>query len=200
MRRLSLSLGPVVAIIGSFGLVMFGSALVGVFLDVLNFRVVDPPAPPPQTLTELQSAVVSALALVVGLVITCVAMVIRGSGQTISTMGRLFYSGAGVSLIVGAVALAWSIKSARQTFGIIASSASSPTIESVQGMMRSAEPQMTIGFGMFVLSAVMLLAAGLAGLQTRPSQASEPRTPISAIVTLASVSVSVILILLMISI
>lgn len=178
---------------------MFGSAVVGVF-DVLTFRIVDPPDPPPAALAELHWAVMSVLALVVGLVISCVASVMRHSEQSISTIGKLLYTGAGVSLIVGAMPLAWGVIGAKGSFRIIATSASSPTIESVQGMMRSAEPQMTIEYGMFVLSAVMLLAAGLTGLQARPSQASDPRTPIRAVVAIGSALVGVILILLMISI
>jgi hypothetical protein len=69
---------------------MFGNAVVDMFFAVFTFRFVDPPEPPPAVLAELQWAVIAAVALVVGLVITCVAMVMRGSGQTVSMIGRLF--------------------------------------------------------------------------------------------------------------
>ena len=169
MKRLLLLLGPVVALIGSLGLVMFGSALVGVF-DVLTFRIVDPPDPPPAVLVDLQWAVMSAMALVGGLVISCVATVMRDSGQTISTIGRLLYTGAGVSLIVGAMPLAWVIMGAKGSFRIIATSPTAPTAESVQEMIQSVEPTMTIGFTMLVVPAVLLLVGGSPGFPASSSQ------------------------------
>lgn len=49
------------------------------FFDVLTFRIVDPPDLPPAVLVELQWAVMSAMTLVIGLVISCVAH--RHAGQ-----------------------------------------------------------------------------------------------------------------------
>jgi hypothetical protein len=200
MKRLLLLLGPVVALFGSLGLVMFGNAIVGVFFDVLTFRIVDPPDPPPAALAELQWAVVSAMALVVGVVISCVATVMRDSRQTISTIGRLLYTGAGVSLIVGAMPLAWVVIGAKGSFRIIATSASSPTAESVQEMIQSAEPTMTIGYAMLVLSAVLLLVGGLAGFQASSSPTTGRRPTLSLVFAIGSVLVGVILLLLNISV
>ena len=195
MKRLLLLLGPVVALIGSWGLVMFGSALVGVF-DVLTFRIVDPPDPPPAVLVELRWAVMSAMALVVGLVISCVATVMRDSGQTISTIGRLLYTGAGVSLIVGAMPLAWVIMGAKGSFRIIATSPTAPTAESVQEMIQSVEPTMTIGFTMLVVPAVLLLVGGSPGFPASSSQTTGKRAPLSVVFAIGSVLVGVVLLLL----
>lgn len=200
MKRLVLLLGPVIAIVGSLGLVMFGSAFVGVFFAVLTFRIVDPPQPLPAALAELQWAVMSAMAIVVGVAVSCVAMVKRNNRQTISTTGRLLYAAAGVSLIGGTIPLAWGIMDANQSFRNIARSASSPTAESVQEMIHSVEPAMTIGFAMLVLSAVLLLAASLVEFQVKTSPANGTRAPLNNVVAIGSVLVSVILFPLLISV
>jgi hypothetical protein len=199
MKRLLLMFGPVVALIGTLGLVMLGSALVGVF-DILTFHIVDPPDPPPAVLVELQWAVMSAMALVVGLVISCVATVMRGSGQTISTIGRLLYTGAGVSLIVGAMPLAWVIMGAKGSFRIIATSSTAPTAESIQDMIQSVEPTMTIGFAILVVAAVLLLVGGLAGFQASSSQTAGRVAALSVVFAMGSVLVGVVLLLLIISV
>ena len=196
MKRLLLWLGPVVALIGSLGLVMFGSALVGVFFDVLTFRIVDPPDPPPAVLVELQWAVMSAMTLVIGLVISCVATVMWDSGQTVSTIGRLLYTGAGMSLIVGAMPLAWVIMGAKGSFRIIATSPTGLTAESIQDMIQSVEPTMTIGFAILVVAAVLLLVGGLAGFQASSSQTAGKRAPLAVVFAIGSVLVGVVLLLL----
>ena len=198
MKRLLLLLGPVVALIGSLGLVMFGSAVVGVF-ELLTLRKVDPTAPLPEfaPLPELQWAVISAIALVVGLVISCLATVMRNSGHTISTIGRLLYTVAGVSLIIGAMPLAWGIMGAKASFSILATAKTSPKPESLLEMILSAESAMTIGYAVFVLSAVLLIVAGSAGFQATPSQVNDRQSPLSVVFGTGSVLVGGILLLLL---
>jgi hypothetical protein len=174
----------------------FGFKPEDLVFDVLTFRIVDPPVPPPAVLMELQWAVMSAMALVVGLVISCVATVMRDSGQTISMIGRMMYIGAGVSLIIGAVPLAWVIMGAKGSFRIIATSPTAPTAESIQDMIQSVEPTMTIGFAILVVAAVLLLVGGLAGFQASSSQTAGKRAPLAVVFAIGSVLVGVALLLL----
>jgi hypothetical protein len=178
MKRLLLLLGPVVALLGSLGLVMSGSAVVGVF-ELLTFRNIDPAA------------------LVVGLVISCLATVMRNSGHTISMIGRLLYTVAGVLLITGAMPSAWGIMSVKAIFRILATSPTSPKLESIQAVMLSAEPAMTIGCAIFALSAVLLIVAGTAGFQATPSQVNGSQSPLRVVFGTGSVIVGGIVLLLL---
>ena len=195
MKRLLRLLGPVVALTGSLGLVMYGRAMIGVF-EVLMVGSLGP-APLPAALAELQWAMMSAMTLVIGLVISCVATVMRDSGQTISTIGRLLYTVAGVSLIIGAMPLAWGIMVAKVSFRIIATAPTTPKPESIQEMILSAEPAMTIGCAVFVLSAVLLIVAGSAGFQATPSQVNDRQSPLSVVFGTGSVLVGGVLLLLL---
>lgn len=178
---------------------MFGGAIVGVF-DVLVLSSVGPPDPPPAALAELQWAVMSAMALVVGLVTSCVAIVMKDSGQIISTIGKLLYIGTGVSLIVGAAPLAWGIMGVQDSFRIIATSASGTKPESIREVIRSTELTMTIGYAVLVVSAVLLLVAGLAGFQARRPQADGTRTALSVAVAIGSILLGFVLSVLLFSI
>jgi hypothetical protein len=192
MKRLLLLLGPVVALIGSLGLVMSGSAVVGVF-ELVTFRNVDPTA----ALPELQWAVISAIVLVVGLVISCLATVMRNSGHTISMIGRLLYTVAGVLLITGAMPSAWGIMSVKASFRILATAPTSLKPESFQAVILSAEPAMTIGCAVFALSAVLLIVAGTAGFQATPSQVNDRQSPLRVVFGTGSVLVGGIALLLL---
>ena len=191
MKRFLLLLGPVVAFTGSLGLVMFGSAVIGVF-EVLTVRSLVPAA-----LTELQWAMMSAMTLVIGLVISCIATVMRNSGHAISTIGRLLYTVAGVSLIIGAMPLAWGIMGAKASFSILATAKTSPKPESLLEMILSAESAMTIGYAVFVLSAVLLIVAGSAGFQATPSQVNDRQSPLRVVFGTGSVLVGGIVLLLL---
>jgi hypothetical protein len=195
MKRLLLLLGPVVALTGSLGLVMYGRAMIGVF-EVLTVGSLGP-APLPAALAELQWAMMSAMTLVTGLVISCVATVMRNSGHTISKIGRLLYTVAGVSLIIGAMPLAWAIMGAKDSFRILATAQTSPKFEMLQEMILSAESAMTIGYAVFVLSAVLLIVAGSTGFQATPSQANDRQSPLSVAFAIGSVLVGGVLLLLM---
>jgi hypothetical protein len=195
MKRLLLLLGPMVALMGSLGLVVSGSAVVGV-LELLTYGNVDPTTPPP-ALPELQWAVLSAIALVVGLVISCLATVMRNSGHTISMIGRLLYTVAGVLLITGAMPSASGIMSVKAVFRILAYASTTPQPESMQVLMLYAESAMTIGCAVFALSAVLLIVAGTAGFQATPSQVNDRQSPLSVVFGTGAVLVGGIVLLLL---
>ena len=195
MKRLLLLLGPMVALMGSLGLVVSGSAVVGV-LELLPYGNVDPTTPPP-ALPELQWAVLSAIALVVGLVISCLATVMRNSGHTISMIGRLLYTVAGVLLITGAMPSASGIMSVKAVFRILAYASTTPQPESMQVLMLYAESAMTIGCAVFALSAVLLIVAGTAGFQATPSQVNDRQSPLSVVFGTGAVLVGGIVLLLL---
>ena len=88
MKRLLLVLGSVLSIAGASGLVVFGSAIVGVFDGVMGHRTVDPLDPLLASLAELGWVAMSGITLAIGLVISCVATVMRDSQKTISLAGK----------------------------------------------------------------------------------------------------------------
>jgi hypothetical protein len=151
----------------------------------------------PAALAELQWAMMSAMTLVIGLVISCIATVMRNSGHTISTIGRLLYTVAGVLLITGAMPSAWGIMSVKASFRILATAPTSLKPESFQAVILSAEPAMTIGCAVFALSAVLLIVAGTAGFQATPSQVNDRQSPLSVVFGTGSVLVGGVLLLLL---
>ena len=66
MKRRLMLLGPIVALIGSLGLILFRSATVGAFFEVLTFRSDDPPAQPLAALADLRWVVILTMALGLG--------------------------------------------------------------------------------------------------------------------------------------
>jgi hypothetical protein len=196
MKRLLRLLGPIVAVLGSLGLFMTGGALVGVF-DVFTYRVAEPP---PATLEELPRAVMSAMAVVVGLVISCVATVLRDGRRTISTTGRLIHAGAGLFLIAATVPVVGVISQLKGSFRIISMSATAPTPEEIQELIQSAEPKVTIGAALLLVTAGLSAVAGLAGFPARASAPSGSRMAFRAMSAMGSVVVGAISLLLLISV
>lgn len=196
MKRLLHLLGPIVAIVGSVGLFITGGALVGVF-EVFTHLV---GAPPPDTLAELPWAVMSVMAIVVGLAISCIATVLRDGRRTISMIGRLLYVGAGVVLIAATIPVVWVIIQLKHAFGIIAMSATAPTTEEIQELIQSAEPKMAIGAAILLVAAGLLTVAGLAGFQPRPPARSASRMAISLMLAAGSGVVGAISLLLLVSV
>ncbi|MDE0864054.1 MAG: hypothetical protein OSA98_09720 [Rubripirellula sp.] len=196
MKRVLLFIGPLLSLLGSLGFFMFGNALVGVF-EVLTFRMEDPSLP--STLAEFHWAVVSASALVMGLVILSAAFVIRDSGRSISWIGRMMYVGAGLLLMIGAVFLIWSTMHAKSSFVEIATSSVSPTIESVREMIQSVDPIMTVGSALLGLSTLVLVVAGLVGFQTNSSNEDVRRGSLSNVFAMVSILIGGILLLLILS-
>jgi len=96
--------------------------------------------------------------------------------------------------------LAWVIMGAKGSFRIIATSPTAPTAESVQDMIQSVEPTMTIGFTILVVAAVLLLVGGLAGFQASSSQTTGKRAPLGVVFAIGPVLVGVVLLLLIISV
>jgi len=182
--------------VGSLGLVMYGTAIIRVFLEVLTFRIVDPPEPLPASLADLPMAVMSAMALLVGLIISVIAMGSRGNGPTIT--GRSLQIGSGVFLMIAAVPLAWGVTLVQASMRSISKGISNSTRESLQGMIQSAEPKLSLGYGILVFSAVLMLLAALAGLRNKEApQAEEVRRPFGAAISLFSVFVGLAVILLL---
>ena len=193
MKRVLLLIGPVLSLLGSLGFFMFGHALVGVFA-VLTFRTEDPSLP--SALAELHWAVVSASALVVGLVMLSAAFVIRDSGRSISWIGRMMYVGAGLLLMIEAVFLIWSNMRARSSFVEIATSSVTPRFDSLREMIQSVDPIMTVGSALLGLSTLVLVVAGLVGFQANSSNEDVRRGSLSIVFAIVSILIGGTLLLL----
>ncbi|MCH1494357.1 MAG: hypothetical protein L7U72_03940, partial [Rubripirellula sp.] len=196
IKRLLLLLGPLAALIGTLGLVLFGRALIGVF-EVLTLSITETSLP---ALAEFQWAVVSAVIMVVGVVISIISVVIQYSRQTLSMLGKILYTVAGVTLLVGAVSLAMSIIEAKGSFKFIANPSNSPAPESISDMIQSVEPTMTFGYSLLGLSAAISLLAGLIGSRTSFSQANLPPATLSVVFVTIPGMVSTLLVLLIASV
>jgi hypothetical protein len=194
MKRVALLLGAIIAIIGSLGLVFNGTAIVQVPFDALSYRMVDPPLPPPSSLGDLSMAISSAIALVVGLMIACVATAIGCSDQS-ATSSKKLQIAAGVSLMVAALPLVFGIMTLSNGFHDIASSVAAPTKQRFQDLVQSAGSTMTVGFYILVLSVLLLVAAGLM-LKTGPKKGSSQQ--LGAFVAVASILVSFAVVILLV--
>ena len=189
-------LGPLAALIGSLGLVLFGSAPIGVY-EVLTLSITETSLP---ALAELRWAVVSAMIMVVGVVISITSVVIQHSRQTLSMLGKILYTLAGVTLFVGAASLAMNILGVKNSFQVIANSSTFQAPESLSDMIQSAEPTMTFGYSLLGLSAAISLLAGLIGFRARFSQSNLPPAKLSVVFVTIPGMVSTLLILLIASV
>ena len=140
MKRLLLAVGSLLSIAGSVGLIVFGGAMVGIFDGVLTYRLVNPPEPLPASLGDLGWVAVSGVALAFGLVISCVATVIRDSQTTNSLTGKILQVVASSLLLIGAMPVLWGLLGAKRGFMIIATSAMTPKPEDVREMVEAAAP------------------------------------------------------------
>jgi hypothetical protein len=192
MKRLLLVLGSVLSIAGASGLVVFGSAIVGVFDGVMTHRIVDPPEPLPASLAELGWVAMSGIALAIGLAVSCVATVMRDSQRTISLAGKTLHVVAGILLLIGTLPLLWGIMGAMRDFRMIATSAVAPTPESTREMFQAAVPTLTGGCAILVVGAVVLLVAGQVGVRTKPSQSIGTRSKFGVSAAIGSVVLGVV--------
>lgn len=198
MKRLLLLLGSAIALIGSLGLVLFGSAIVGVFkliaLPAFDGQSADPAA-------SLRPAAFSGIALAIGLVISCCATVMGDSKQTISRLGKVLCLVAGGLLFVGTVPSLWAIRGAWQSFRVLATSAEA-TLDSeiVAEMIGSTAPAIAIGCGIFAVAAVVLLVAGLVGFQAKSAEGTGTNRLLGFLILTGSVLLAIIVSLLLIRI
>lgn len=170
MKRSLLVVGPIFSIAGAVGLILFGSAIVGVLDGVLTYRVVNPPEPLSASLGELGWAAFSGIALALGLVISCVGTTKRDSQTAISPAGKILQVLAGVLLLIGTMPVLWGVLGAKRGFFIIATSAMTPKPENVQEMVGAAAPMLTIGSVILLIGSVVLLVAGQLRTRTKPPQ------------------------------
>jgi hypothetical protein len=196
MKRLLLVLGPVLSIAGAVGLIAFGDAFVTILDGVLTYRIVDPPEPLPASFAEVKWAAFSGMALTLGLVISCIGMVIHDSQRTISVAGKILASVGGVLLVFGIMPLLWGILGAKGALTVIATSASAPKPEELQEMLQATAPMLLIGSAILLLGTVVLLVAGLVGLQPKSPPNSSQGSVTRVIVTLGCLLFGVVLSLL----
>lgn len=186
MKPLTLVVGPVLSIAGAVGLIVSGGAIVAVLDGVLTYRFGDPPQPLPASLGQLGWAAVSGTALACGLLISCVAIVIRDSQKTLSLAGKILQVLAGSLLFVGTMPVLWGLLAVKQGFFIISTSAEAPKPENVREMVGAAAPMLTVGFGILLVGATAMLVAGQVGVRVKPSQTIGTRSTLGVLAAIGS--------------
>lgn len=134
----------------------------------------------------------SGMALAFGLVIFCVATVMRDGQKTISLGGKILHVVAGVLLLIGTMPLLWGIMVAMKDFRMIAASATAPTPESIREMFQAAAPTLTVGCVILVIGAAALFVAGQVGVRTKPLQTNETRSIFGVLAAIGSVVLAVV--------
>ena len=200
MKRLLLVIGPILSISGASGLVVFGSAIVGVLDGVMTYRIVNPPAPPPTSLVDLGWAAISGMALTIGLAISCGATVMRDSRNSVSLGGTILSVVAGVLLLVGAIPLLRGVMCAIRDFRTIAASATTPNPENVREMVQGASSTLTVGCAILFVGSVVLFVAGQIGVRTKPLPTSDTRSMFGVLVAIGSTVLGVVVSLLFVGI
>jgi len=153
-------IASVVTLMGALGLVMFGDDLVGVML-VIN-------AQPGETLadiTDVRWSIMSAMALLIGLILSSLAP----AKPTNSPVGKRLLVLSGVLLFCGALPLAWGMSNAIQSYNVIATSATTTAAAELLEAVDYSKFIMTVGYLLFLGSAVLLLVESSLCLGDRTS-------------------------------
>lgn len=162
MNRVICLAGLIVSLVGAVGIATYGGAVAG-SLDVL---VISDESRHSDALASLPAAMISSMALVLGLVVARVAATRLGGRST--TGGLLLAVAASLLLVAGGCLSAWSIGQALLGVMVMSQSESAPKPEDVELVVRYAEPFRIVGASLMTLSAVLSLVAGLLGFRERP--------------------------------
>lgn len=163
MHRLICLAGLVVSLVGAVGIATYGGAVAG-SLDVF---VISDESRHSDALASLPAAMISMMALVLGLVVVRVAATRLGGRST--TGGLLLAVAAGLLLVAGGCLSAWSVGQALLGVMVMSQSETAPKPEDVELVVRYAEPFRVVGASLVTLSAALSLVAGLLGFRDGPS-------------------------------
>ncbi|QDU93561.1 hypothetical protein [Lignipirellula cremea] len=163
---------------GCIGLAVYGGAIAGV-LEVLTWRLMQPPAPPdpiPPALADIVWVSLSMIAVVAGMVVSAIAVTLRSRECAISGVGLLLYVIACVVLHVAAFVGIEAVYTARGTFAFMALSTEPPRVEFVEAAVLASRGGLaTAGMILVVAPVLMLLAAAL-GFRALPDLPSARRS------------------------
>ena len=189
MKRYLPLIGSVVTLSGSLGLVMFGHVLVGmlkVFTETENHS---------DALQGLSWAIISAIALVIGLIISSVVKDKKDCSKT----GKLLQIGSGLFMFCGAIPLAWVILDANSALKGIALASSTPTLHHIKAIFNFSEVTMDVAYFLLLLSAVLSLVTNATSLQKNTSPTSDKPSTLSTVTSVGSLVVAIVLTLLLVS-
>jgi len=106
LKRVIIFTGAIMTLGGSLGLIVYRTATVGTFNILLLLSAADAP---PAALVELQFFLMAETAFVVGVVTSCIAMLVRDNNARTSSSSRWFCAASGALLVVGSIFLIWSL-------------------------------------------------------------------------------------------
>jgi len=206
MKRLTTLIAPLLAVLGSLGLFVFGTAFGQFTFDVtqaLNVQALyDAGQPPliPKSLQELPLAVVSGMTFMSGLIFSSVTIAIRDHHRRISITSKRLHCSAGVTLMIAAAPLTWGIVIVRNVFSTLVNSASYNPTE-IEAMLKPSESLLLTGYVLLTLTAALLFAAGVSELVRKATTLSDgASTGLIRVATIGSAFVGIVVLLLLISI
>ena len=176
MKRLTTMMAGLLTLVGALGLCLFGNAIAQLQYDVYTFRLTDPPDPLPNSLQVLPLAMLSAMAVVGGFLISIASITILPLAQRLSVNEKLLGGGAALMPIIAIFPLAWGVIVARQALMELAQ-ATLPSPDEFEATIKSSEQLLLVGFVLLVISAVLLLISVLWQQAKKSAMDSKPGQP-----------------------
>lgn len=168
MKRALLLLGPLLALAGSIGLLLYGSAI-GDTLLILTYRLGTPTMPLETMLLNVQLVILFVYMLMVGLILAVVALPFPGQPQYSTITGKLLGCLAGLGLIGAAYLASHSILNIQIALQKISPDPATLKQANVQQIVDTASSDLWPGSALLIVACALLLLTGLIGF--RPGEA-----------------------------
>ncbi|PQO31513.1 hypothetical protein C5Y97_19010 [Blastopirellula marina] len=159
-----LLLGPLLALGGSIGLLLHGSAILEVLL-VLTYRMGTPTTSLESLLQNVQLVILFFYLLMVGLILSIVALSFPGQPQYATAWGKLLGCLAALTLIGGGYLSGTSVMQIQKTLEAIATNEIVPKQVDLERTVATTSSELAQGTIVYLVACVILLLVGLIGFR-----------------------------------
>lgn len=164
MKRALLLLGPLLALAGSIGLLLHGSAILEVLL-VLTYRIGTPTTSLESLLQNVQLVILFFYLLMVGLILSIVALSFPAQPKYSTVLGKLLGCLAGLTLIGGGYLCGNAVMDIQHTLEVIATSETAPKQADLEQAIETTSSELAQGTIVYLVASVVLLLVGLIGFR-----------------------------------
>ncbi|RCS40457.1 hypothetical protein DTL42_24070 [Bremerella cremea] len=168
MKRLLLLFGPLLALAGSLGLLLYGSAI-GETLLILTYRLGTPTASLETMLLNVQLVILFVYMLMVGLLLAVVALPFPGQPQYSTITGKLLGCLAGFVLMGAAYQAGNVVLGLQHALKNMSTDPAKLNQAALQQIVDTASSDLEPGSVLFIVACALLLVTGLIGF--RPGEA-----------------------------
>lgn len=164
MKRALLLLGPLLALAGSIGLLLHGSAIIEILL-VLTYRSGTPTASLESLLQNVQLVVLFVYMMMVGLTLAIVALPFPGQPRYTTVLGKLLGCLAGLGLMGAAYHNGKIIMSIEHVLNMIATSTTAPKQAELEQAVAQHSSDLETGLIAYIAGCAVLLLVGIIGFR-----------------------------------